>query len=819
MLSTFFVATTGNDSNAGSTSAPFRTIGKALATVQAGDTILVRDGTYQELLTTQRAGTASQRITLQAEHDGGATVTRAGRLLNVQHPYYTIDGLVFDGQFGAEDLVTVSSSANNLIIRDSEVRRGSRDGIDMSAAQNVLIENSKIHDLIWFDAGARLDAHGVVIAGAKNLTIRGTEIYYVSGDAFQSQYGGWDNVLIENSDFWNGPLPQAVAGAPAGSNPGENAIDTKQDGTVPAGHITMKNSKFHGWKSDFIANSAALNLKQNIVAVANGNTLYDNEIALRLRGPGSSPGATVRAMNNVIYNNVAAVRYEDQIADLHIWNNTFGSGNSTMFVSAGGVGSGFQVLNNLFLAGSKPSEAADSSNRAVTAASFQNAANHDYHLVTTSPAVDTGTALAGVTTDRDGNARPFGTAYDVGAYEYRTGVPSFVQSIDDGGAGYSSVGSWLYSSGQGHGGDVRYSAMGSGSDIALWTFNVTTGRYRVSASWFAHSNRASDAPYTILDGSNVLGTVRINQKLTPNDFSDGGTSWEDLGGPRDITGNTLVVQLSDAANGYVIADAVRIERVADNAAPEIEVLDGSTNINDGGTVNFGSTSTNVAVTKQLTVRNVGTFNLALTPLVPSALPSGYSLVTNFGSTTLLPGASTTFTIRLNSATAGTYGGTLSFGNSDANENPFDLALQGTVVASTIQIIDDGEAGFSSVGSWLYSSGQGRGGDVRYSALGSGSNVARWTFSVTPGRYRVSASWFAHSNRATDAPYRILNGSNVLGTVRVNQRLAANDLSYAGTSWEDLGGPYDITSNTLVVELSNAANGYVIADAVRIERIG
>jgi hypothetical protein len=37
--------------------------------------------------------------------------------------------------------------------------------------------------------------------------------------------------------------------------------------------------------------------------------------------------------------------------------------------------------------------------------------------------------------------------------------------------------------------------------------------------------------------------------------------------------------------------------------------------------------------------------------------------------------------------------------------------------------------------------------------------------------------------------------------------------------EYLVGPYDITSNTLVVELSNAANGYVIADAVRIERIG
>ncbi len=48
-------------------------------------------------------------------------------------------------------------------------------------------------------------------------------------------------------------------------------------------------------------------------------------------------------------------------------------------------------------------------------------------------------------------------------------------------------------------------------------------------------------------------------------------------------------------------------------------------------------------------------------------------------------------------------------------------------------------------------------------------------------------------------------------------LAANDLTDGGTVWEDLG-PYDIAGTTLVVELSHAANGYVIAGAVRIERL-
>jgi hypothetical protein len=66
-----------------------------------------------------------------------------------------------------------------------------------------------------------------------------------------------------------------------------------------------------------------------------------------------------------------------------------------------------------------------------------------------------------------------------------------------------------------------------------------------------------------LDGSTVLATVDVNQELAPNDFTDAGVWWEDLGGPYNLTGTTLVVRLSDDANEFVIADAVRIVRVGD----------------------------------------------------------------------------------------------------------------------------------------------------------------------------------------------------------------------------------------------------------------
>ena len=140
-------------------------------------------------------------------------------------------------------------------------------------------------------------------------------------DAFQAIYGVWDRIRIVGCDFWNGPLESAMAGFAAGVNPGENAVDTKKYATQARGRITMENSYFHGWKSDLIGNSAALNLKHNIDAVVAGCTLYGNEIALRLRGPSATyEGAWVTAINNVVYDNLVGVRYEDalQIGRAHV---------------------------------------------------------------------------------------------------------------------------------------------------------------------------------------------------------------------------------------------------------------------------------------------------------------------------------------------------------------------------------------------------------------------------------------------------------------------------------------------------------------------
>ncbi|MFP6692621.1 MAG: choice-of-anchor D domain-containing protein, partial [Pirellulales bacterium] len=343
--------------------------------------------------------------------------------------------------------------------------------------------------------------------------------------------------------------------------------------------------------------------------------------------------------------------------------------------------------------------------------------------------------------------------------------------IDDGDAGYGTVRNWIPFTGAGHQNDLDYNAAGFGNDVATWTFDgLTPGEYRVSATWVPYANRATDAPYTVLNGGAALKTVNVNQELPPNDFNDLGSSWEDLGF-FTITGDTLVVELSDDANGYVIADAIRIEKLA--------------GIEDGaGKVDFGGTDVDSAVQQTFTVLNEGIANLTLSE--PIELPAGYSVASGFGSTTLPPGAETTFTIQLDAAADGTFAGNISFGNNDGDENPFDIAVTGSVnPPPAVTILDDGDAGFAS-GGFNSFTGLGFQNDIHYASPNSGK-TASWNFSgLVPGVYTIATTWTPHPNRATNAAYSIDRGAPIL----VNQELPpAADAVESGAAFQNLVAGY------------------------------
>jgi hypothetical protein len=119
-------------------------------------------------------------------------------------------------------------------------------------------------------------------------------------------------------------------------------------------------------------------------------------------------------------------------------------------------------------------------------------------------------------------------------------------------------------------------ASGSTRDTAVsyWTFNnLPAGQYRVYMSWTGDRSNASNAPVTIYNGSQNLGTSLVNQRTASAGYAADSTSWS-LVRTVTVTGTTLTVALSNRANGNVVADAVRIERVgASSSAARGAVLD------------------------------------------------------------------------------------------------------------------------------------------------------------------------------------------------------------------------------------------------------
>lgn len=143
--------------------------------------------------------------------------------------------------------------------------------------------------------------------------------------------------------------------------------------------------------------------------------------------------------------------------------------------------------------------------------------------------------------------------------------------MNQGDPGYDTIGGWINFVGQGIGGTVDYVAAGDGTQVARWRAKRTSGKHNVAVVWEAMANRATDSPFKIIlegEEEQVLLEVEVNQELPPASFQDTeGTWWHSLGDVTISEDATLRVELNNAADDYVIADAVRFEKLDDPTPP------------------------------------------------------------------------------------------------------------------------------------------------------------------------------------------------------------------------------------------------------------
>jgi uncharacterized protein (DUF2141 family) len=144
-------------------------------------------------------------------------------------------------------------------------------------------------------------------------------------------------------------------------------------------------------------------------------------------------------------------------------------------------------------------------------------------------------------------------------------------------------------------------------------------------------------------------------------------------------------------------------------------------------------------------------------------------------------------------------------------------------AITSKIVDDGDSGFTMTGAWT-GYGAGYQSDLHYAPPGAGDKTAKWSFTnLAPGRYRVAVTWPFSSTYASNAPFTVAylssGGQALTDSVSVNQASTPSDFVADGAGWSQLGGSYMVYGSTLDVQVTNAADKVVIADGVRVDRIG
>ncbi len=269
LLSTYYVATNGNDNNAGTLNSPLYTLEKAATKVTAGDTILLRGGTYywtnDQWINAQ--GTSSNRITI--DNYGSETVI--------------IDGSNNTGNptFGQNDNITIAGKY--ITIKDITVRNAKRDGIEMfGGAQHITLSNIKAHN----NKAAGISVHGdpYNIWSTTRIRVEKSTIYRnAQANNPVKQNGGWPGAMISHFASYVDFIDNKVY-----ENYGEGLLQVVSHGGFVQGNTLYDNYSHN----IYLDNATSTTVRNNFV--------YTNNKAEFRRNGYPATGITVANENYVV---------------------------------------------------------------------------------------------------------------------------------------------------------------------------------------------------------------------------------------------------------------------------------------------------------------------------------------------------------------------------------------------------------------------------------------------------------------------------------------------------------------------------------------
>lgn len=371
----FFVATTGNDGNPGTSALPFKTIGAAItasdAAIVGGDTsatIHVADGTYMEHSLTLAnpiaiVGESGNRDAVIVNANGSKDNKR--RTFTLNHAAATVSGITVKN--GYVDGGGITACGGNVLIDENG-----------GVVTNCVVLNG------YAVGGGNIYMNGEAALVLECVVTNGT-VNWSRGGNIAAAYGRVSRCLVAN-----GACLANYGGNPSGDSGnvhlGNSAV---MENCLVMGGV-VKDNNAHNANGVYLADSSRL---VNCTIVKNRADSYANVPAV------NASTSTVRVVNCVVYGNGGTAARE------------WGSANGACYVNCA-TASGAAITGGT------------GNIATVTDAAFADYANGDYCLAKKGVLVNVGTSWANYLTygaastlDLAGAARFYGGGLDIGCYE------------------------------------------------------------------------------------------------------------------------------------------------------------------------------------------------------------------------------------------------------------------------------------------------------------------------------------------------------------------------------------------------------------------
>lgn len=397
---TYYIAINGDNNNPGNEALPWRTLNHAVYALNAGETVLVKNGTYQESLYINKSGSPGKPITYKAY---------PGHVPKIEISQKQLEGILIQGV----SYINVEGFEVVYTAPGAEAAKGEQtdNGIDISNAGQVLshhinIKNNKVHG---FPGG------GIFTVLADYVTFEGNTVW---GNALWAKWGNSGISMYQNVDFdIKLGFHMIVRGNTLYKN--ENKLPSFAIGstTITDGNCIIIDDLRHTQK--FLDNKKAYSAYSSSTLIEN-NVCYDNGA----RGIHVYSSDNVLVRHNTLYKNQRTISINDGELSAYDASNVRFVNNIVYAIpgkKANGVGNTTNVIfeRNLYFGSNEiPNKSATdlvADPMFVSTSINPNAAS--FNLRAGSPAIDKALFGQSPAVDIVGTVRT--SKADIGAYEAR----------------------------------------------------------------------------------------------------------------------------------------------------------------------------------------------------------------------------------------------------------------------------------------------------------------------------------------------------------------------------------------------------------------